>query len=143
MKKPLALWALVVIAAFPLAHESRAASATEEYDLVERCGRQAQALWQSEYLSIQLDKADSAGRWVSYENHYSKKLNKCYFMDVIHAPQKGQMFLIRTLLDLNDRKKIANHAGFDGGSTRSCEVLGKKCSSKAEWDQLIQPYWED
>ena len=124
-----------------LSGASRAASATEQYELAERCGKQAKADWA--WRNQDRPGLYGPNSFVRYENHYSAKFNKCYVMHVITQPQEGgDTWVLHTLFDVNENKSIASYSGVDGGETGICERLKERCTSKTEWDRLIRPYWK-
>jgi hypothetical protein len=142
MKKAVINLALAYIGALTLAHESFAASAIENYELSERCSKRAEEDWKFRHQD--LPGLYGPGSYVRYENHYNVKFNKCYVIHFITQPDgKGKTGHIDTLFDVNAHQEIASYIGMEGEAPIDCHSLESKCHSKAEWDQLIRPYWEE
>jgi hypothetical protein len=109
------------------------------YELQERCGRQAAEAFQREY-GPGADREDEQTLF-HYENHYSARLNKCFFLEIAvsHKPTSSK---IMRLFDLNENKVYGT---FVSGPTEplACAVRGKGCQSESEWRQLLKPFMED
>ena len=79
----------------------------------------------------------------NYENHYSARLNKCFFLEIAvsHKPTNSK---IMRLFDLNENKEYGT---FVSGPTEStplaCVVRGNTCRSESEWRQLLKSFMED
>jgi hypothetical protein len=118
-------------------------SAQPNKELQERCGRRAADVFQREY-SPPLDKDGDI--LFNYENHYSARLNKCFFLEIAvpHEREKPTSSRIMRLFDLNENKQYGT---FVSGPTEStpvtCVVRGKHCRSESEWRQLLKPFMED
>ena len=125
------------------AQASAAATADEEYTLSERCLQNARAHWESTYKN-EAEK-NKTSTWVDYENHYSRKLGKCFFMEIRATDQSdGRVFMKYQLFDFLDHKGIGFFWGFQNSqNTSGCKVKGTVCSNKIEWDILIRPYMEE
>jgi len=69
-----------VASLLPFAHTLVSAYAepnTVQYELQERCGKQAAEVFKTEYTAVQ---NTNDGQMLSnYRNHYSATLNKCFF----------------------------------------------------------------
>jgi hypothetical protein len=112
-----------------------------KYELQERCGRQAAEVFQREY-GLGADRQDEQTLF-NYENHYSARLNKCFFLEIAvsHKPTGSK---IMRLFDLNDSKEYGTFASGPTESTPlACGVRGKGCQSESEWRQLLKPFMED
>ena len=53
----------------------------EQYELQERCGKRAAEVFKREYSPPVSDTKDGQMR-LNYENHYSARLNKCFFLEI-------------------------------------------------------------
>jgi len=57
----------------------------EQYELQERCGKRAAEVFKREY------RPGLKGEQLNYENHYSARLNKCFFLlEIGDAYEKGK-----------------------------------------------------
>lgn len=138
---------VALLSAMSFLHTAASATPSEEYALSEQCGRRVEDFWNREFIKSKL--AD----FQFYENHYSRKLNKCFYVEItkmyVGSPYPHWISSY-TLFDVNDHKQIAGYSGFSGDSelernpeTITCSVRDIRCSSKKEWDGMIKPYMED
>jgi hypothetical protein len=115
------------------------------YELQERCGKHAAEVFAQEYSPSVLDTKDGQTR-VNYENNYSARLNRCFFLEIAVTYEKGKSSSskIMRLFDLNGNKEYGT---FVSGPTEStplaCVVRGKGCQSESEWRELVKPFMED
>ncbi len=124
----------------------------ELYELQERCGKRAEEFFRREYGPA----SGKDGQMFNYENHYSSRLNKCFFLLIFVSFEKGKLDSTTSMLlsDLNDKKEYGEfHAGPtvtrpDGtplgveSTPLACVVRGKICRSESEWRQLVKPFME-
>ncbi len=70
----------------------------------------------------------------SYQCHYNTKLHKCFILISLSSSD--------TVIGLMDVKqnKYYGHFYLNADGIQSCNVLGKKCKSEAEWNNLLKPY---
>jgi hypothetical protein len=97
-----------------------------DYELSEKCEIKTEEFYKRNY-------ADS-NSWL-YENHYNKKLNKCFIL-VTNSIKRE-----KNLYDVIESKLYGRFVHSENGIT--CSVLGNKCNSGKEWDSLVKPYMED
>jgi hypothetical protein len=115
------------------------------YELQERCGKRAAEVFKQEYSPPVLNTKDGQTRF-NYENHYSARLNRCFFLEVAVSYDKEQSSSskIMRLFDLNGNTEYGT---FVSGPTEStplaCVVRGKGCQSESEWRKLVKPFMED
>ena len=97
-----------------------------DYKLQKQCGEDSERFFKKTYN-------DSFEGF--YENHYNKKLNKCFIM-VTNMKTSW-----KTFYDVNESKIDGLYSG-DGVS---CSVFDKKCKLKTEkeWDSFVKPYMEE
>jgi hypothetical protein len=116
-----------------------------QYELQERCGKQAAETFKKEWDASGAQ-SDITG---NYENHYSARLNKCFYLEIgtSYQKQKDQnqkdevrMLKSMRLFDLHENKEYGQYYE---GYILICEVQGTKCNSEAEWRQLAKPYLEE
>lgn len=114
------------------------------YELQERCSKRTAEVFNDEGIQ----KTEEGQALVSYENHFSPSLNRCFVRQSITTlnksgkprPHEGM-----TIYEVNEGKKIAYMAKFLEGDKRIflCFVNGKKCSSEEEFNELIKPYMDN
>ena len=122
-------------------------SQIQVYELQERCGKQTEAFFKSEYgTGISSTKEGQSG--TNYENHYNTRLNKCFFLESTTAldytsKNRSGSVLIR-LFDFNEKKQYGSYfKRFEDNAPSDCNVAGKICQSASEWELLIKPFMED
>lgn len=138
----LAIIGAVLPFSFSIAHSE---PNKEAYELQDRCGRRAAEVFAKNYENFEL-----GGRrhMYNYRNHYSARLNKCFFL-VLHNDysEKPTQDLTRTLelLDVNENNRYGLFIGVANSKSppAECEVRGQRCTSEAEWVDLTNPYMED
>lgn len=118
-------------------------SNAERYMLQERCGKLAAAVFAKEY-SPSTKTQDGTHQMSNYQNHYSEKLNKCFFLEISTFFEKGKRSKLLRLFDLNENKEYGSYWESDDSPKFSDCVVGEaRCSSEREWRQLAKPYLED
>lgn len=119
-------------------------TATERYMLQERCGKLAASVFAKEYSPSAQTTRDGQTQLSNYQNHYSEKLNKCFFVEISTFSGKGKMSKLLRLFDLNENKEYGSYWQDDRApSFVDCVVGETRCSSEKEWRQLAKPYLED
>jgi hypothetical protein len=120
----------------------------ELYELQERCGKRAAEIFKREY-SPPVAKIEHGQMRFRYENHYSARLNKCFFLEIAdtYEVREGKPLAskLMRLFDINDNKEYGNYVGgiCDGCGPMSCSVQDQLCRSETEWQQLLKPFMED
>lgn len=101
-----------------------------DYQLQKQCGEDSERFFKKQYKEF----GNSFNGF--YQNHYNKKLNKCFII-VNHNDSPP----FKTLFDVNESKIY----GMISSGGDSCFVLDKKCQNKSEqeWDSLVKPYMEE
>jgi len=110
------------------------------YELQERCGKRCEDFIEREYRT--------KGVYVKYENHYNRKLNRCFVLikqDYTSKDENNNSMThhIEDLYDVNEHKYYGHYSGFWDDiqdDSISCKVLDKRCKSKVEWNSLVKPY---
>jgi len=161
------VWVLIVVCLWASAGwaAEKNLSRLEEYDLSERCGKQAEVLFNitnrltngnaPKPLEI-YEVLDSKGAVSDdYRNHYNKKLNKCFVvMEHYEWSEKNKeghreaTLKEKSIYDANEHDLFGRCIIFFStenpiGRTWSCFILGKLSISDTEWDTLIKPYMEE
>jgi len=116
----------------------------ELYELQERCGKRAAEVFQREYSPVASTKDGQT--LFSYENHYSARVNKCFFLEISASNEKENptSSKIMRLFDISDNKVYGVFvSGPTEGAPVTCVVRGKDCQSESEWRQLLKPFMED
>jgi hypothetical protein len=133
--------ALVAGAFMMLACPVFAQSNQERYILQERCGKQAAATFKSEWAS-NVTNTDKGQVVANYQNHYSERLNKCFYLEISttyeKVKDKTESLKMMRLYDINENKEYANYTG-----GLLCTVNGTSCGSEQEFTQLIKQYMEN
>jgi hypothetical protein len=122
-----------------------AQSAKELYELQERCGRRAEETFKKEWGANIVNSRDIQ-MVANYENHYSTRLNKCFYLEISTSHDQAKHTSVKSLrlFDLNDNKEYATFIeGLPGLVLLMCDVRGKQCQSETEWRELIKPLMED
>ena len=142
------LFALLALHGQPAA----AATAKEDYELQERCGKRAEEVFNHFYKNVNgiVNNDDGSAALVAYENHYNAKLNKCFFKstytDLPHKfkdHNKSGSVLI-DLYDINENKEYGTYFKRDQDKVPSmCKVSGKTCGSEKEWESLISTFMNE
>jgi hypothetical protein len=116
----------------------------EPYEFQERCSKRAAEVFKREYSPVSNSKN---GRLFSYENHYSARENKCFFLEISVAYEKGQStgYKLMRLFDLDDNKEYGQYFMNDlyQAGPFPCDVQGTVCRSESEWQQLLKTFVED
>ena len=109
------------------------------YDFQERCGTRAQEFFDREHRSRIKETKDGTA-FMNFENHYSSRLNKCFFLEIAEIyPTRSKML---RLFDVNDNEGYGIYT--EGGNLPFvCVVRDRMCRSEAEWLELIKPFMED
>ena len=117
-------------------------STKEQYQLQEQCGKRCEEYFNKENGNGTINDKEQLGS-IFYQNHYNKKLNKCFILLNEKGIKKNneKSYKMKTLLDMNEKKKYGFFYNFE--MLTFCDVLEKKCKSEEEWDALVKPYMED
>lgn len=110
--------------------------------LQERCGKRAAEVFAKEYTPTQTTK-DGGAATFSYENHYSEKLNKCFFLEISVFYHKGSTSTQMRLFDLNENKEYGHYWESSQSTFRDCMVVEARCFTERDWRRLAKPYLED
>ena len=124
-----------------------ALSVLEDYELQERCGRRAEEIFRKDW-GKDLSKNGGPIFEGNYNNHYNKKLNKCFYLiwsTAMTRKGKDQATTRSTVLyDINGNKEYGSFSQLDSNASPSrCNVSGATCQSKQEFDKLVEPLMND
>jgi len=92
---------------------------------------------------------DAAGAQVNFEDHYSAKQKRCFFLETVsrltHSPALKRILPRETqrLSDAVARRDYGKYDAWDDMPPLTCWLQETKCSSKEEWQQLIKPFMQD
>jgi hypothetical protein len=70
---------IILICSFLLLPQYTYSSQKEDYELREKCGKYCDEIFKREYGNG-LTSDESSSMISSYQNHYNKKLNKCFIL---------------------------------------------------------------
>ena len=107
-----------------------------DYQLQEQCKKSSEEFYRKQYHSD----------FSSYQNHYNKKLHKCFIILTTETYTKGNQTDVMTgksLFDVNENKEYGDCTNFEKTEKNLCKFLGKLCESEKEWDSLVKPYMEE
>jgi len=113
-----------------------AQQAVAEYDLRDRCSRDAKT-WFNENWS-----SDKNIVIPDYTNHYDKAMNKCFILLEHHVPLEGKSWTnYMQLWDVQENTKYGSFSQvLPDHPPVTCEVLKKKCKTLEEFNGLAAPY---
>ena len=128
----------MIAASLVLIGSAQAQTAREAYDLQEKCGRRATEVWIKEYNN----KSIHDNYVTRYQNHYSLRFNKCFFLEINYGLGDFVGKKLFRLFDINEDTCYGSYIeGF--GPLDMCEMEEKQCKSEEEWRALIKPFMED
>ncbi len=119
----------------------------EEYELQERCGRRAEEIFRKDWGRGMSQTGGSIFEG-NYNNHYNKKLNKCFYLiwstAIVRKGKEQSTTRSAVLYDINGNKEYGAFSQLDADASPSrCIVLNNSCSSKQEFDKLVAPLMLD
>ena len=107
-------------------------------DPQERCRKQAEEQFQR--ITKPVQETDGYTLSFDFENHYSLRLNKCFYLLINDIKPPDPNFRSMFLHDFSQYYgEYVKHSGILLG----CRVRGKECRSEQEWRELIKPFMED
>jgi hypothetical protein len=115
------------------------------YELQERCGKRAAEVFQKEWGGHHIAPINNDDGYLTadYENHYSPRLNKCFYLQKSNSVSKSMGIQSLELYDLNDNRQIGNFTTGTRLGITECQVQGKSCRSEQEWRELARPFLEE
>jgi hypothetical protein len=144
---------LFIILGVLLINNAYADSLKGEYEFQERCKKSADEWFQREWGGKHTNKDEKWNTIVNYENHYNRKLNKCFVLlttTSIPITKKDHLIIQNVLFDINENKEYGRYdtaqnpidktillsIGYVLDIRSSSKV---ECPKKAYWDELIKP----
>jgi hypothetical protein len=111
------------------------AQAQPNNELEERCRKQAEELFHQTFKTM------ANARFASFENHYSHRFNRCFYLLRMENNPRGPTSMWLRDLDKNGRY----HAAYvqHRGSVTVCRLGRKYCRSEEEWREMIKPFMQD
>jgi hypothetical protein len=125
---------IIIICSFFLLPQITYSSSKEDYGLQVMCGKQTSEFFKKEYG----DGITKDGMISGYQNHYNKKLNKCFIIITSTSPSMR----LKNLFDFDENKELGTFVE-NKSLPMDCRVFEKSCKSEQEWDTLVKPYMED
>jgi hypothetical protein len=137
MRSALTALLLIVVAA----STTRSEPDTALYQLQERCGKSAAQLFAKEYDGGKGMK----NTLLSYQAHYSPRLNKCFFLERSWSfeAEKNASIQSLQLFDLHENKEYGSFWSRSDFGVSDCRVQDTKCRSEDEWYKLAKPFLEE
>jgi hypothetical protein len=129
------------------ASTASALSILEEYELQERCGRRAEEIFRKDWGKGMSQSGGSIFEG-NYNNHYNKKLNKCFYLiwstAIARKGKEQSTTRSAVLYDINGNKEYGAFSQLDTDMEPSrCVVLTNSCRSRQEFDKLVAPLMHD
>lgn len=130
-----------------------AASVKDEYELQERCKKSVDAWFQKEWNGRGIHEDKDFVTMVDYQNHYNKKLNKCFVLVTTTVVNKKNKNSDRhfVLFDINENKQYGDF--FTNWKSLYIDGVGWvldiknpneiRCRYKGTWDELVKPYMKE
>lgn len=127
--------------------EQSVKSIKEVYELQDMCGKQCKEWFIKQYGNPPVQKYDKDGHsFVFFENHYNKKMNKCFLL-VISKYLRGSpedkdgelIILSKVLIDFQESRRIGLYI-YEESITSKCFVSNNECKSEGEWNILVKPF---
>ena len=116
------------------------------YDLQVQCKEQSETFFRQWYPSISWKDNDGANWTANFNNHYNKKLNKCFITTTatsfIKRKGKLRMEVLKYLSDVNENKEYGIYNKIDNTEI-GCKLLERFCESQSQWELLVKPYMEE
>lgn len=116
------------------------------YELQVQCGKQAEEVFKQWYPSSPWQDKDGSQNMVNFNNHYNKKLNKCFILtghtSLGKKDGKFSKFDRKELSEIIEHKDFGAYSQLDDALVE-CNVLNKTCKSESQWDLLVKPYMEE
>lgn len=123
-------------------------SINEDYELKEKCGKTSREYFEKKHGNGIVNNEVLQTR-LSFENHYYKKMNICFFLSSSNGFMKDkngnltERIIGKILLDVNENKTYGSFVSGSKSSVVACEVMGNICKTESEWDLLVKPYMEE
>jgi hypothetical protein len=112
--------------------------------LQERRGKQASEMFKNDWGG-QITNTKEGQIIANYQNHYSERFNKCFYLEISTAYQKlnGKSETYRTLrlYDINENREYAAYEGGTYGGSRKVDDV--QCGSEQDFLQLIKKYMDN
>jgi hypothetical protein len=126
-----------------------AATTKEEYELQERCGKNAKEFFSREN-GDGIIKTKYGQLEITYTNHYNKKFNKCFLMTTLtnyvyknNQPEYARSFSIQ-LTDINENKSYGRFSNiYKQNKPVFCLVADTTCYDFTQWENLVKSYMEE
>ena len=135
-------WVIAIAFVLLGASAANAEPNKDAYELQVRCGKQSADAFAKDYVPVENTK--DGQRTANYENHFSLRLNKCFFLEISVFIENGKWSRLLRLFDLNENKEYGSYWHSDKAPQFvNCNVQDARCSSEAEFRTLIKPYMED
>jgi hypothetical protein len=134
-------------ASAPVAAEPIKPDPRIDYDVREKCGRDARDWFQHFFDDGQSHTKDFSSS--NYTNHYNVKLNRCFALvttfSVLHdeKTKKSKSADDRHLVDIAENNDIGTYFKFsDTLAPMQCAFGERRCASQGEWEAAVAPYME-
>jgi hypothetical protein len=144
------LWIITICVLFLLPLDVYSSSNKEDYELQERCGKRCEEYFKNKYGPGFIE-SELGNEFSYYENHYNKKLNKCfiYLVVVKIIVETKKIRTSKYLRDIHENKDYGSFIDVSDMIEKNvepyikCVLLDKTCNSEKEWNLLVKPYMEE
>jgi len=118
-------------------------SIKEKDELQEKCGKYCEEYFSKTYGNGIIEVDNGQENW-TYDNHYNKKLNKCFILTttLVSTKNKTSGGKRKEIFDILEETSYGEFMMIDG-QLIFCNVLKEKCRFENEWDLLVKPYMEE
>src|SRR5262249_44713289 len=137
---------LAIISVSALSNSSYAEPNKVLYELQERCAKHASDTFKKEIGGNVTKTNDGETMIGNYENHYSGRLNKCFYLEtttILHKTKDRKLSKSLRLFDLHENREVGTYFQFDGSPPMQCTVGDGSCRTEQEWRVLVKPFMED
>jgi hypothetical protein len=138
--------AVMALALLASTGSALAQTATEMYDLRDRCKISATVQFEKAHGVDGTRSAPNTTATHSFRAHYNVRLNRCFYLEmgtVVFTDQKLGWFSDEMLYDLLDNSIIGVMTVNNAGERVVCRLADVRCESKQDWDSLLKPYMGD
>jgi len=112
-------------------------------DLQEKCAKQSSTFFKENYTF----EKKTGETWLNdYENHYNKKLNKCFIQIEQHYITSDMSTKSKALIDVFENKSLGGYSSLTKNSEEKmidCNVENNFCKSEFEFKNLVKSYMEE
>jgi hypothetical protein len=136
----------VTVGASLIGYSACAAPDKVLYELQEKCGRSAAAVFDRDNPEGATSVTPDGHTTATFENHYNANLKKCFVIYIQTFFAKDSVKMSMTIFDINENKhygEFFGHPNGYGSDIDVCYVQDSRCKSQVEWRNFVQQYMEN